>query len=347
MTSKRINLLTGAGFTKNFGGLLADEMWAIIFNHEKVQQCRYIKETMLGYGDEPSDFDNFNYENIYDEILDKHKEEKDTIKSAIEDAYKFQEEIILPVNCKNGGILNPFFDFIQNNINIFFTLNQDLFIEQYSKHRLDRRAISFLGAPTAYGDHQHVSTPVKLPTEEEVLKKQEEYLRLLSKDRTFAYIKLHGSNNWLDSKGDGDPVIGIGVKNKIDPLIKEPLIRWYFEIFRQSLENSNRLLIIGYSFLDEHINKYIYNAMVEHGLKVCVVDTLSPRDFGKKMQRIRNPNKGIVRSKKGMSKDNKTYRQYIWGNLAGYFPINSLVDFFGNGSVYYRKKLSNNLGIYT
>jgi hypothetical protein len=27
-------LLTGAGFTKNFGGLLASEMWAEIFNHE-------------------------------------------------------------------------------------------------------------------------------------------------------------------------------------------------------------------------------------------------------------------------------------------------------------------------
>lgn len=28
-------LLLGAGFTKNFGGLLASEMWAEIFNNEK------------------------------------------------------------------------------------------------------------------------------------------------------------------------------------------------------------------------------------------------------------------------------------------------------------------------
>ena len=30
-------LLLGAGFTKNCGGLLANEMWTEIFNHEKIQ----------------------------------------------------------------------------------------------------------------------------------------------------------------------------------------------------------------------------------------------------------------------------------------------------------------------
>jgi len=30
-------LFTGAGFTKNFGGLLAKEMWSKLFNNSKVQ----------------------------------------------------------------------------------------------------------------------------------------------------------------------------------------------------------------------------------------------------------------------------------------------------------------------
>ena len=35
-------LLTGAGFTRNFGGFLANQMWDKIFNHEQVQKnfCR-------------------------------------------------------------------------------------------------------------------------------------------------------------------------------------------------------------------------------------------------------------------------------------------------------------------
>ena len=31
-------LMTGAGFTKNFGGFLANEMWAKIFNCHEVQE---------------------------------------------------------------------------------------------------------------------------------------------------------------------------------------------------------------------------------------------------------------------------------------------------------------------
>lgn len=54
-------LLLGAGFTKNFGGLLANEMWAHIFNHEKVQAQSRIKELML------NDFD---YESIYYAVLE-------------------------------------------------------------------------------------------------------------------------------------------------------------------------------------------------------------------------------------------------------------------------------------
>ena len=30
-------LLTGAGFTRNFGGFLTNQMWDKVFNHEQVQ----------------------------------------------------------------------------------------------------------------------------------------------------------------------------------------------------------------------------------------------------------------------------------------------------------------------
>ncbi|KAF5421924.1 MAG: hypothetical protein C5S44_05655 [Candidatus Methanocomedens sp.] len=42
-SSKHV-LLTGAGFTKNFGTPLASEMWAEIFNHKKIQAQPKIKE---------------------------------------------------------------------------------------------------------------------------------------------------------------------------------------------------------------------------------------------------------------------------------------------------------------
>ena len=73
-------LFTGAGFTKNFGGLLAKEMWSKIFNNRKIQNCPRIKKLMI------NDFD---YESIYQKILNGKytEEEKDVISDAIFEVY--------------------------------------------------------------------------------------------------------------------------------------------------------------------------------------------------------------------------------------------------------------------
>src|ERR1051325_7902101 len=54
-------LLTGAGFTKTFGGYLASEMWAAIFNQPEVQRSLTL---LRGMRDE----DNLDYESFYAKI---------------------------------------------------------------------------------------------------------------------------------------------------------------------------------------------------------------------------------------------------------------------------------------
>jgi hypothetical protein len=49
-------LLTGAGFTHNFGGFLANEMWAVIFNSPEIGKDPRLNELLQ------SDFDD---ESIY------------------------------------------------------------------------------------------------------------------------------------------------------------------------------------------------------------------------------------------------------------------------------------------
>jgi len=58
--SKGLVLLTGAGFTKNFGGFLAIEMWSKVFNHPEIQSSEKLKSLIQN---------NFNYENIYSDVL--------------------------------------------------------------------------------------------------------------------------------------------------------------------------------------------------------------------------------------------------------------------------------------
>jgi hypothetical protein len=77
-------LFTGAGFTANFGGFLADEMWAKIFNHRFVQKEDRVRGLMV------SPTLDFDYESIYGEIMESdkyNKAEKNAIMWAVEIAY--------------------------------------------------------------------------------------------------------------------------------------------------------------------------------------------------------------------------------------------------------------------
>ncbi len=54
---KDLILLTGAGFTHNFGGFLAREMWSKIFNNPIVQASTEARKLLL---------DDFDFESIYE-----------------------------------------------------------------------------------------------------------------------------------------------------------------------------------------------------------------------------------------------------------------------------------------
>jgi hypothetical protein len=53
-------LLTGAGFTKTFGGYLASEMWATILNQPEVQNSPELLKGMR-------DLENLDYEMYYED----------------------------------------------------------------------------------------------------------------------------------------------------------------------------------------------------------------------------------------------------------------------------------------
>lgn len=323
-------LLLGAGFTKNYGGLLASEMWAEIFNHEKVQAQARIRKKML---------EDFNYESIYYSVLEDNSftdEEKIAIRDATKSAYEHIDNILMRefihhngnppwINTINTLLLN----FGNTDDNSFiFTLNQDLFIERfyinppdpsnrYYKAKLSipgidqnpewfmnkyayRRSRPFLvideGAYTYYklkGEDYYT-----LPTEE-MLKNRKG--SLLNRGSYFL-IKLHGSYNWISSDGKSAMVIGSG---KAEQIKREPLLTDYFEIFTEVLSHDQRrLLIIGYGFGDEHINYELSESVKKHGLKIYILSPESPKEMKDKLCDLSTS-----------SEDTKT----IWKGVAGYF----------------------------
>ena len=59
LATKNLILLTGAGFTHNFGGFLGREMWAKIFNNPLIQTRTRIRELLL---------EDFDFESVYSRI---------------------------------------------------------------------------------------------------------------------------------------------------------------------------------------------------------------------------------------------------------------------------------------
>jgi hypothetical protein len=365
-------LLLGAGFTKNFGGLLADEMWAEIFNNEKVQAKSKIKKLML------NDFD---YESVYYSILEGFEdknglfgeidtyvtfsvEEKYAIKVATKSAYDYIDKILMWHIIRFGP---EYFDHkpkwvgvvyallmnfgITNNKSFIFTLNQDLFIERFyqnpSKDYPNKNNIPELSIPGIDKspewfmnlDALRDKSSERLHNGEkdiQTCEEKEQFYRLKEDDNytlpdkaefdskknnllekgNFFLMKLHGSYNWKSSDGLDAMVIGRG---KTEQMMKEPLLCYYFEIFKAVLsQGKRRLLVIGYGFGDEHINGVISKAIRDDELKLYILSPISPEKL-----------KYVLCE--GPKKSENTIN--IWNGISGYFQCvedTLLKDFNGN-----------------
>jgi hypothetical protein len=311
-------LLLGAGFTKNFGGLLANEMWAEIFSHKAIQNQPRIKKLML------NDFD---YEYIYYSVLDNFKDEnglfgeeneiivfdddeKKAIQEATSSAYLYIDEILIeyiknhpyPTELSHfkdlieqiGSQSHKVEEFIDNhdgkrkirtvdteNKSFIFTLNQDLLFERLLAKNYEAN-ISIPGIvnnpdwfTTRFAKSLEINDYCKLPDEDEL-----KTMDILHEGNYFL-IKLHGSCNWLSFDGSEIMVIGSRKKSKI---LKEPLLKTYFEIFENVLSQKNRrLFIIGYGFRDKHINEIISDSITKQGLKIYIITPESPRALQQKL----------------------------------------------------------------
>ena len=303
-SSKHV-LLTGAGFTKNFGTPLASEMWAEIFNHKKIQAQPKIKKLML---------DDFDYESIYDSIMMEDStytpDERKAINDAVWSAYNYMDTILTeyilnqphPLEVKNvSDLIYRFGE--QSNKSFIFTLNQDLFFERLY-HNMAYAKLSIPGLKnnpkwfdTNFNEALNPSHCCRLPDNKKLNCNKD----ILS-NGNFFLIKLHGSYNWKSFDGKIKMVLGRG---KTEQIQNEPLLKCYLEIFEKVLsQNQRRLLIVGYSFGDYHINRIISNAVREHGLKIYIISPVSPEEFKKKLC-----------EKPGLSLN-------IWQEMSGYFQSN-------------------------
>jgi len=304
-------LLTGAGFTHNFGAPLAEGMWSLIFNHSSITSNKRLQSLLR---------DNFDFEDAFHKVMSGNysEEERSLINTVILEAYESIDKVVrewtfrsgapYPVNIYKAQALIASFAGENRECGFFFTLNQDLFIErQYYNGpppnlpgiRRPRDVTWFL---------PHFRQPVDktsyctLPGPDEVDQIAESGLQASK----FCYVKLHGSHGWQSHDGSPKLVIGGGKEELIS---REPLLRWYFSLFEAVLNQPRRkLLVIGYGFRDLHVNQIIANAVKKHGLRLLILNPVSPAESQKYI---------LVQE----------YGKEIWQGLEGYFP-HSLIQLY-------------------
>src|SRR3989344_766681 len=136
MTISNILIFTGAGFTKNFGGYLSNEMWATVLSSPLVQRRPVLRKLLL---------EDLNFENVYSRVLESGefpKEEGTILREVIAQAYKRLDEQIprfMPQRSDHFDLRNMMrrLSFLPSNYAgderaLWFTLNQDLFMERNS-----------------------------------------------------------------------------------------------------------------------------------------------------------------------------------------------------------------------
>lgn len=305
-------LLTGAGFTYNFGGYLAKEMWALIFNDPHIQDYPEIKNLMKG---------EFSYESVYDDILEGNfsDKEKKAITNAIRSAYaKLDQKILLYKNGMHPVSIADVNQFIERfaghhgKKGFFFTLNQDLFIERYCLPS-NYKPIT-LGAAHKPNHSERALEEcdyVNLPNSINAIKDN----RLVIID--FPYVKLHGSYHWKSHDGSDKMVIGMDKEKQME---KEPILKYYLDCFKEVLSMADvKLFVIGYSFGDEHINEIIAGGIMNNNLKLYVLNPYNPEIF-----------------KNNLYSDKISRGEIIWNGLAGYYSYSLSEVFSGSKTVEYK-----------
>jgi SIR2-like domain len=260
-------LLTGAGFSRNWGGWLASEAFEYLLGCSEIdQETRRLlwrsKENGAGFEDTLADLANAKDA--------QGKKRYDDLTAALVGMF----------NAMTQGFMQRQFDFLQGDVrrtvkrflvqfDAIFTLNQDTLLEQHYLDQVVSEKWNGVIIPGVKPLGSATAVPIQFV---KIAPQQPDADNFKLPPRIQPYIKLHGSCNWNDGTSGGRILIMGGQKAiSIDQF---PILTWYHQQFREFLLRPDaRLMVIGCSFSDAHINTVIGDG-VDKGLKLFIIDPL-------------------------------------------------------------------------
>jgi hypothetical protein len=326
-------LLTGAGFSHIWGGYLASEAFEFLLTvTDGDDDLRSLlwrdHQAHLGFEDILAKL-----QREYESEWTGHREQDlRNLTSAVQRMFgsiarafaqtPFETQLI----DSKLGIINFLAKF-----DAIFTLNQDTLLEQQyiplAGQDAFPQSLQFPGYMAAY--RPGIVPALDTSTFGALAERIEHYKpdeSLTSLPRRQPYIKLHGSIDIKQSEREMMLVIG---GNKATSIARQPLLKWYHEMFHARLRSIGaRLMIIGYSFGDAHINEMIFSG-IEAGLKIFIIDPLGIDVIGSNPSLPLHPGFRTKNAIIGAS------RRSLLNTLSGrdLVELNKINRFFGTGLV--------------
>jgi hypothetical protein len=291
-------LLIGAGFSRNWGGWLADEAFEYLLGDQDVVQSPKLKGLLWKYQGQGG------FEVALAELRQMAKRDPAEQPNML----ALESAVLRMFAAMNSGYGSHAFEFSDSlldrrplqaflgRFSAIFSLNQDLLLE---RHYLANKnnAYAFEGwtnwqlpgmQPVPSGEDPSVYPAA---------------LGLWRPSGSFdlgieqPLFKIHGSSNWRTRDAKEMVILGGGKK---DAISRYPVLEWYFREFSSMLcEAGARLMVIGYSFGDDHVNEVLCSA-IRNELKLFVIDP-----NGSDVARARNATAraGLIYSKTPLERD--------------------------------------------
>ena len=265
-------LLLGAGFSRNWGGWLADEALEYLLGARRINvplRQLLIKHKRQG-----------GFEAALAELLE---ERSPAGRREPELLVRFQEavsQMFADMDTAFAAVPFEWSNQIKQQVAPFltrfdaiFTLNQDLLLERH--YHNDNVSLMSNGKWSGWSipgmqRQGSDSPPLTNPNLDMMVPLSDSDFEVAVNSQP--YFKLHGSSNWFASATDNVMVIGGNKQPSID---RYRILKFYSQQFHEYLNRPNtRLMVIGYGFGDNHINNMIVNAANVGGLSIFLIDPM-------------------------------------------------------------------------
>jgi hypothetical protein len=275
----RYFLLLGAGFSRNWGGWLANEAFEYLLGTTPIAADPGLRTLLWKH------YDTGGFEGALAEVQAdfkrdpvRHKVRLDGLQFAISQMFADMNRRFTFMSAGRAWeLLRLFLD----RFDAMFSLNQDVLLELWYLHTVGHHALHRKWSGAALPGIRNG----KFDPNVGGVDWSSPYEIADSSDTSYPpdyqpYYKLHGSSNWTRA---GKSLLVIGGE-KATEIGGVPLLQSYLETFERLLsEDDARLVVIGYGFRDEHINSILSRA-ADRGMQMFVIDPA-----GSSLARSTNP----------------------------------------------------------